>query len=117
MTDTAQTSVYQKPSWDADHYSAEVGAFVLHIYRKVRRQRPNAKTATIPLNTGMKSLPYEYYHWCVLNSAGENREAGRGVATTKDLAETACMAVVQAAQGLPDTAIPKVTELEPYDQE
>jgi hypothetical protein len=117
MTDTTQTSVYQKPSWDADHYSAELGNFVLHIYRQVRRRKPNASVATATIETGPKLVPYEYYRWCVLNSAGENREAGRGVAATRDLAETACMAVVRAAQGLPDTAIPKVTVLEPYDQE
>lgn len=106
-----------KPAWDADHYSAEVGSFVLHIYRQVRRRKPNAKVATAAVDPGAKLVPYEYYRWCVLNHAGESREAGRGVAATKDLAEAACLAVVQAVQGLPDTAIPKITELEPYDQE
>ena len=102
-----------KPAWVADHYSAEVEFFVLHVHRWVRRR----KNQTLELPAKGSFVPYEYYSWRVVSSTSERHEAGRGVATTKDLAEAACLAVVQAAQGLPNAAFPKYADQNQYEDE
>jgi hypothetical protein len=96
------------PAWEADHYSAELDSFVLHIHRHTRRRKVEGTNSY---------QPYEYYSWRVAHLNHRDREAGRGVASSKSLAEAACYAVVEAVKELSENALLRLRDLDCYEDE